>query len=484
LTATRILRIPRRAAAIDNRPALPEPIIANIAFDRALIEKYNVSGPRYTSYPTVLQFSTAFGEADYRRIASASNLALPAPDLSLYFHLPFCARLCYYCACNKVVTKRREQAVPYLEQLHREIALHAALYDKSRIVTQLHWGGGTPTFLSEAQMETLMAVTRRHFNLAGGDAAEIGIELDPREVRGPTLRVLREIGFNRASLGIQDFEPAVQKAVNRIQSVALTGEVIDEARRVGFRSVSVDLIYGLPYQTAATMNATLGKIVALDPDRISIYNYAHLPERFAPQRRLDPARMPSPALKLDLLKLCIDRFTAAGYVYIGMDHFAKPTDELARAQVSGTLYRNFQGYSTHADCDLIGLGVSAIGTVGGNFYQNHKELDAYGAALTQGHLPVEKGLEPDADDRLRRAVIMRLICAFELTYADFGVDFAATFAAELARLAQMAADGLLTLDAAGIRVTEKGRLLIRNICMVFDRHLAPAAQQLRFSKAI
>jgi len=475
--------------AVENEsPSGPELIIATVAFDRGLIERYNIAGPRYTSYPTVLQFDSGFGEADYRRIARASNENVPAADLSLYFHLPFCARLCYYCACNKVVTKRRERALPYLTHLHDEVAMHGALYDRARRVTQLHWGGGTPTFLSETQMTTLMEVTRRHFTIADDDVAEVGIELDPREVREPTLRVLRDIGFNRASLGIQDFEPVVQKAVNRVQSEALTGRVIDEARRVGFRSVSVDLIYGLPFQTPATMARTLGKIVALDPDRISIYNYAHLPERFPPQRRLDAATLPSPPMKLNLLELCIDAFTAAGYVYIGMDHFAKPTDELTLAQAAGTLHRNFQGYSTRADCDLIGMGVTAIGTIGGNFYQNRKDLDAYGAAIDAGHLPVEKGLEPDTEDRLRRAVIMQLICSFALDYATFarrfGVDFSSRFAAELHRLAPLADDGLLRLDAAGFSITDKGRLLIRNICMVFDRHLAPAAQQLRFSKAI
>jgi oxygen-independent coproporphyrinogen-3 oxidase len=458
--------------------------MAHVDFDRALIERHNVSGPRYTSYPTVLQFDTAFRETDYRRIAAASNAVDPPTDLSLYFHLPFCARLCYYCACNKVVTKRRDVAVPYLERLQREIVLQSELYDRRRTVTQLHWGGGTPTFLSETQMRTLMDTTRRHFTLAPGDAGEFGIELDPREVREPTLAVLRDLGFNRASLGIQDFEPAVQKAVNRIQSESLTGRVIDEARRVGFSSVSVDLIYGLPFQTPATMAATLDKIIALDPDRVSIYNYAHLPERFPPQRRLDAATMPSAAMKLDLLKLCIERFTGAGYDYIGMDHFAKPTDELAKAQSAGSLHRNFQGYSTHSDCDLVAMGMTAIGTVGGSFYQNLKDLDAYGAALDAGRLPIEKGLEPDADDRLRRRVIMQLICQFELRFADCAVDFAATFAPELLRLAAMADDGLLVLDADGIRVTAKGRLLIRNICMVFDRHLPSNAETKRFSKAI
>ena len=458
--------------------------MTHVDFDRALIEKYNVSGPRYTSYPTVLQFHDAFDEAAYRHIAAASNAGESPTDLSLYFHLPFCARLCYYCACNKVVTKKRELAVPYLDRLQHEIELQSALYDHRRTVTQLHWGGGTPTFLSEAQMRSLMDTTRRHFTLAPGDAGEFGIELDPREVREPTLAVLRELGFNRASLGIQDFDPIVQKAVNRIQSESLTGRVIAEARRVGFASVSVDLIYGLPFQTPVTMAATLDKIVALDPDRVSIYNYAHLPERFAPQRRLDAATMPSPAAKLDLLKQCIDRFGAAGYDYIGMDHFAKPTDELARAQAAGTLHRNFQGYSTHADCDLVAMGVTAIGTVGGAFYQNCKELDAYGAALDAGRLPIEKGLNPDADDRLRRRVIMQLICQFELRFADIANDFTQAFAAELQRLAPMANDGLLTIDADGIRITAKGRLLIRNICMVFDRHLPGTSESRRFSKAI
>jgi oxygen-independent coproporphyrinogen-3 oxidase len=458
--------------------------MAHVEFDRSLIEKYNVSGPRYTSYPTVLQFESAFGETEYRRIAAASNAAAAPPDLSLYFHLPFCARLCYYCACNKVVTKKREPAVRYLEHLRHEIRMQSALYDRHRTVTQLHWGGGTPTFFDEAQMRALMETTRHHFTLAGGDAGEFGIELDPREVRQPTLAVLRELGFNRASLGIQDFDPAVQKAVNRIQSESLTGRVIDEARRVGFHSVSVDLIYGLPHQTTATMAATLAKIVALDPDRISIYNYAHLPERFAPQRRLDPAAMPSAATKLDLLKLCIERFTAAGYEYIGMDHFAKPTDELALAQAAGTLHRNFQGYSTHSDCDLIAMGMTAIGTIGGAFYQNYKDLDAYGVALDAGRLPIEKGLQPDADDRLRRRVIMQLICQFELRFDDFEVDFGSTFGAQLQQLSAMAEDGLLVLDRHGIRVTEKGRLLIRNICMVFDRHLPQQQNTRRFSKVI
>ena len=458
--------------------------MGEIEFDRALIEKYDVSGPRYTSYPTVLQFDPAFGEADYRRIALASNAGAESPELSLYFHLPFCARLCYYCACNKVVTRDRDLAADYLDRLVRETELHGALYDRRRRVSQLHWGGGTPTFFSEAQLRRLMHAIDAHFTLARDDTGEFGIELDPREVRQETLPVLRELGFNRVSLGIQDFDPAVQKAVNRIQSVAQTERVIDDARRHGFRSVSVDLIYGLPFQTRATMAATLGKVVALAPDRISIYNYAHLPDRFPPQRRLDPATMPSAPAKLDLLELCIDRFTGAGYAYIGMDHFAKPTDELAKAQAAGTLHRNFQGYSTHADCDLVGVGLSAIGTIGGNFHQNAKDLDAYGAALDAGRLPIEKGLIPDADDRARRAIIMKLICGFALEFADFGDDFRTRYAPELRRLEEMADDGLLVVAPTGLRVTEKGRLLIRNICMVFDRHIGASSTSRRFSRAI
>ena len=400
--------------------------MAHVEFDRSLIEKYNVSGPRYTSYPTVLQFDAAFGEADYRRIAAASNDARRAVRPVLYFHLPFCARLCYYCACNKVVTKQREPGgTRTWSTCSARSRLQSALYDRRRTVTQLHWGGGTPTFLSEAQMRALMDDDAPSLHARRRRRGRIRHRTrSARSARSATLAVLRELGFNRASLGIQDFDPAVQKAVNRIQSESLTGRVIDEARRVGFHSVSVDLIYGLPHQTTATMAATLEKIVALDPDRISIYNYAHLPERFAPQRRLDPAAMPSAATKLDLLKLCIERFTAAGYDYIGMDHFAKPTDELARAQAAGTLHRNFQGYSTHSDCDLVAMGMTAIGTIGGAFYQNCKDLDAYGAALDAGRLPIAKGLDPDADDRLRRRVIMQLICQFELRFADFEVDFA------------------------------------------------------------
>lgn len=442
-------------------------------FDAALIERYDRSGPRYTSYPTAAQFRPDFGEAQYRDFAARSNAS--ARPLSLYFHLPFCARLCFYCACNKIVTKNRARAAPYLERLHREIVLQGALFDRTRRVEQLHWGGGTPTFLSHDEMRELMRVTRTHFNLYDDDRGEYGIELDPREVGPGTLALLRELGFNRASLGVQDLDPDVQKAVNRIQSEAQTVAVVEEARALGFRSINLDLIYGLPRQSLASFDRTLERVLALRPDRLSIYNYAHLPQLFKPQRRIDVAELPAPRVKLAILGLAIERLTAAGYVYIGMDHFALPTDELATAQRDGSLHRNFQGYSTHADCDLVSMGVTAIGALGSSYSQNHHGLEAYNAALDAGQLPIARGLAPDVDDQLRRAVIVQLICHFQLDFAAFGqrhaLDFKRYFARELAALASLQQDGLLEVDDAAIRVRPKGRLLIRNICMLWDRYL-------------
>ena len=442
-------------------------------FDAALIQRYDRSGPRYTSYPTAAQFRPDFGEAQYREFAARSNAS--ARPLSLYFHLPFCARLCFYCACNKIVTKNRARAAPYLERLHREIVLQGALFDRTRRVEQLHWGGGTPTFLSHDEMRELMRVTRTHFNLHDDDRGEYGIELDPREVGPGTLALLRELGFNRASLGVQDLDPDVQKAVNRIQSEAQTVAVIEEARALGFRSINLDLIYGLPRQSLASFDRTLERVLALRPDRLSIYNYAHLPQLFKPQRRIDVAELPAPRVKLAILGLAIERLTAAGYVYIGMDHFALPTDELATAQRDGSLHRNFQGYSTHADCDLVSMGVTAIGALGSSYSQNQHDLEAYNAALDAGRLPIARGLAPDVDDQLRRAVIVQLICHFRLDFAAFGqrhtLDFKRYFARELAALAPMQQDGLLEVDDEAIRVRPKGRLLIRNICMLWDRYL-------------
>lgn len=456
----------------------------SIKFDLNLIHRYDKAGPRYTSYPTALELHEGFGDAEYRQHIAKSNAA--GGPLSLYFHIPFCDTVCFYCACNKIITKNRKHAEPYLNNLFKEIAMQGELFDRSRVVNQLHWGGGTPTFLSSEQMQQLMAVTRQHFSLREDDQGEYSIEVDPRETHSQTIKHLRELGFNRISLGLQDFDPAVQKAVNRIQSEEQTFSVLEAARAEGFRSTNIDLIYGLPLQTVDTFANTLDKILAVAPDRFSIFNYAHLPARFKTQRQINDADMPSAEVKLDILQMVGQRLTEAGYVYIGMDHFAKPDDELAVAQREGKLYRNFQGYSTHSDCDLVGLGITSIGRVGDAYIQNVKELDEYDHLITQGKLPVFKGVELDADDKLRRAVITQLICHFDLNFAAieqaFAINFAAYFADELGKLAPMQADGLLTVSEQGIQVLAAGRLLIRNICMVFDRYLAQKQQQ--FSKVI
>lgn len=455
-----------------------------ILFNSELIRKYDKAGPRYTSYPTAAQFHEGFGVDDYSALARAGAAGRP---LSLYFHIPFCDTVCYYCACNKVVTRNRARAAPYLARLEREIALQGALFDRARPVVQLHWGGGTPTFLSAAEMRRLMAVAAEHFQLLSDDSGEYSIEIDPREADAATITLLRELGFNRLSIGVQDFDPEVQRAVNRLQSREVTLAAFEAARREGFHSISVDLIYGLPHQTVARFARTLEAIIAADPDRIAVFNYAHLPELFKTQRQIDAAALPSPAEKLAILESVIATLTAAGYLYIGMDHFAKPADELALAQRAGTLYRNFQGYSTHADCDLIGLGATAIGLVGDSYSQNLRGLEEYCARLDTGRLAVFRGVLLDADDRLRREVITQLICHFKLDFgmiaARYGVDCKLYFARELEELEDMQADGLLRLSAAGVEVLPAGRLLIRNICMVFDRYLREQRRQ-RFSKVI
>ena len=460
--------------------------MTDIIFDLDLIKRYDKSGPRYTSYPTAVQFTDNYTEDDYRRHAEISNNS--GKDLSLYFHLPFCDTICYYCACNKVITKDRSKAIPYLEQLHKEIEMQGKLFDKNRKVNQLHWGGGTPTFISHDQMRELMDVTRKHFNLHDDDQGEYSIEIDPREVTAESIKLLRDIGFNRMSLGVQDFNPAVQKAVNRIQSEDQTLGALNAARDVGFKSISVDLIYGLPLQTVDSFSATLDRIIEINPDRVSIFNYAHLPELFKPQRRINNADMPEALVKLDILKMSIERLTESGYVYIGMDHFAKPDDELTIAQKNGKLYRNFQGYATHADCDLVGLGITSIGTVGRSFAQNVKTLDEYAERIDAGKLAVFRGVEIDDDDIIRRDAIMQLICHFHLNFDQFNstnsVNFKTYFADELEKLQPMHDDGLIEMTDTDITVTAKGRLLIRNICMVFDRYLKKPQDKQRFSKAI
>ncbi len=470
----------------------------SVEFDAPLIRKLDRPGPRYTSYPTADRFSDAFDYADYLQAVAGLQARNGRPPLSLYVHVPFCDTVCYYCGCNKVVTRDRSKAVTYLSYLKREIEMQGKLFAGMNQVEQLHFGGGTPTFLSDQQMDDLMAHLRRSFQFASDAIGEYSIEVDPRTVSPERIHTLRRQGFNRLSLGVQDFDPEVQKAVNRIQPEEQTLAIIKAAREASFRSVSIDLIYGLPKQNVITMQQTLTKVIAADPDRISIYNYAHLPHLFKPQRRISEDDLPGRETKLDMLYLCIKRLTDAGYVYIGMDHFAKPDDDLAVAQRQGRLHRNFQGYSTHADADLVACGVSAISAVGATYSQNAKTLDEYYDRLERNELPITRGVKLTMDDLARRIIIQMLMCNFELSMASietaYPITFSSHFAAELEKLRELERDGLLTIDAEWITVTMKGRLLIRNICMVFDRYLdAPRApngsasgapQALRFSRTI
>ena len=459
----------------------------NLIFDADLIRRYDQSGPRYTSYPTAAQFHGNISVDDYRKWAQHSNEDPIPRSLSLYFHIPFCDTVCFYCACNKIVTGDHSRATPYLEHLYKEIELQGQLFDRDRIVDQLHWGGGTPTFLNADQIRDLMKVTGKHFSLRDDDAGDYSIEIDPRSVDSEKLQVLRETGFNRLSLGVQDLDPRVQKAVNRVQSEDKTREVTEAARELGFNSINMDLMYGLPFQTVESFNETLQKIVVLNPDRIAAYNYAHMPERFKPQRRINEDDLPSAAMKLDILQNTIEYLNGAGYVYIGMDHFARPTDELAVAQEQGTLHRNFQGYSTHADCDLIGMGVTAIGRVCDNYSQNVRNLEDYYEKVDAGILPLERGVELEPDDMLRREIIVQLMCHFvldiEMLEQKWRFNFASQFKEESAELENLQKDGLLTLDQATLHILPAGRMLVRNVCMVFDRYLRDGSRG-NFSKVI
>ncbi|WP_233802929.1 oxygen-independent coproporphyrinogen III oxidase [Paraburkholderia sp. HP33-1] len=459
--------------------------LADSLFRPDLLARYSTNGPRYTSYPTAPQFRETFDTADYRRAAADPGAA--STDLSLYFHIPFCDTVCFYCGCNKVVTKNRAHARPYLERLKREIGLQAACFDTQRPVSQLHWGGGTPTFLSHDEMAELMAATREHFRLLPDDAAEYSIEVDPREASPDTIALLRRLGFNRLSLGVQDFDPRVQQAINRIQPFEMTASVMQAARTHGFHSIGVDLIYGLPNQTVASFSRTLDTMLGLAPDRLSVFAYAHMPQLFKMQRQMDPSTLPSSEQRLALLQRVVEQLTEAGYVYIGMDHFALPTDELARAQAQRTLHRNFQGYSTRAECDLIGFGASSIGKVGDVYAQNAKELPAYTDAIDAGRLAIARGIRLSADDRLRRDVITQLMCNLELRFEEFeaayGIRFADTFAPELARLRAYEDDGLISLSARKLEVRMAGRMLVRNLAMVFDRYLGQQTLE-RFSRTV
>jgi len=476
------------AGAEAGQSVLPIAALPAVGFDADLIARLGKSGPRYTSYPTADRFTESFGYRDFLHAVADLRTRASARPLSLYLHIPFCDTVCYYCACNKIVTKNRDKAATYLGYLKREIEMQGRLFAGMNDIEQLHFGGGTPTYLSDAQMDELMEHLRRCFRFAPDEVGEYSIEIDPRTVSVERVHSLRRQGFNRLSLGVQDFDADVQKAVNRIQPEAETRAVIDAARAAGFRSVSIDLIYGLPKQDCGTMHATLDKVIAADPDRIAVYHYAHMPHLFKPQRRILDGDMPDSDTKLRMLQLCIEKLTAAGYVYIGMDHFAKPDDDLAVAQLQGRLHRNFQGYSTHADTDLVSCGVSAISAVGATYSQNVKTLDAYYDALDRNELPVARGIRLSMDDALRRSLIQKLMCQFELSVAAieqaFPIVFAKYFERELGELAQLERDGLVTVNADWISVTMKGRLLIRNVCMVFDRYLAQRAAGPHHSRTV
>lgn len=459
-------------------------VFAAPAFDEELIRKYDTAGPRYTSYPTAPQFTEAFGPAEYERAVREAASA-PDPAASLYFHLPFCRRVCYFCACNVVFSNDRARGWSYNDLLRKEMDLTLAMAGTAPLVRQLHWGGGTPTFNPPEVLDDLGRSIRERFPFA--DDAEVSVEVDPRETTPEHLEAMRRHGFNRVSMGIQDIDPDVQKAVNRIQPIEKTEGVVQAARRLGYTSVNVDLIYGLPRQTPASFAATLDRVLELAPDRVALFNFAYLPEMVRHQRVLKPEQLPRPADKLAILSSAVERFTEAGWVFIGMDHFARPDDELARAQADGTLYRNFQGYTTRAGLDLYGFGITAISQVGPTYSQNRKDFEAWSSAVQAGTPPTWRGIRLNDDDLLRRDIIFSLMCHFRLDMNDIGarhgVEFETRFAAELDSLRGMEADGLLRLRPGFLEVLPAGRLLVRNIAMTFDAYLgAPATR--RFSRTV
>jgi len=443
-----------------------------LLFDAELINRYDKSGPRYTSYPTAAQFTEEYNETGYLECIMESNSYLIPLPLSLYIHLPFCNTVCYYCACNKIITNNHNRALPYLENLYKEIQLQSALFDPDRQVAQLHLGGGTPTFIGHDNLRKLVEVLKQNFNFNYGDEGEYSIEIDPREVDDKSIPLLREIGFNRISIGVQDFDPDVQKAVNRIQTPEQTADVIKAARTEGFKSSNIDLIYGLPLQTRKRFQKTLEQVIELRPDRIALYNYAHLPHLFKTQKQINQEHLPSPAEKLSILHHSINRLTQNDYIYIGMDHFALPEDDLAIALQNGTLHRNFQGYSTHAECDIVGMGITAISSIADCYFQNVRTLEEYDYKLKSNKIPIFKGIKLTEDDTLRREVIMQLICKFKLNYSEiedyYAINFKKYFYNELLELKSMENDKLIKLGKNGLSVLPVGRMLIRNICKVFD----------------
>ncbi|KFX03730.1 coproporphyrinogen III oxidase [Pectobacterium betavasculorum] len=455
--------------------------IPSVDWDLALIQKYNYSGPRYTSYPTALEFSEAYDEPAFQHAIAR----YPQRPLSLYIHIPFCHRLCYFCGCNKLVTRQQHKADEYLDVLEQEIRQRAPLF-AGRTVTQLHWGGGTPTYLNKVQISRLMSLLRELFSFS--EQAELSLEVDPREIELDVLDHLRVEGFNRLSMGVQDFNKDVQKLVNREQDEDFIFALIERAKALGFTSTNIDLIYGLPKQTPESFAFTLQRVAELNPHRLSVFNYAHLPSLFAAQRKIKEADLPSAEQKLDILQQTIGSLTQSGYQFIGMDHFARPDDELAVAQREGKLHRNFQGYTTQGDSDLLGMGVSAISMIGDSYAQNQKELKQYYAQVKDKGNGLWRGLQLTRDDCLRRDVIKTLICNFQLSYApieaEYAIDFKTYFEQDLALLAPLVADGLVDSQEDALVVTPKGRLLIRNICMCFDVYLRSKLRTQQFSRVI
>lgn len=465
-----------------NPYANPEPLhFSDISFDERLIQKYNRQGPRYTSYPTALEF-TPIADGVEHTILTQKNENTP---ISLYFHVPFCRHLCYYCGCNKIITKKNSDAGDYLDYLIREVKYKKSLLKGNPIVKQLHLGGGTPTFFSDDELVRLWQFLQSEFQFdSNGDYS---IEIDPRELRPNTLTTLRHLGFNRLSFGVQDLAEKVQIAVNRIQSETMIRQVMAEARLLGFHSINIDLIYGLPHQTIKSMADTLERIIDIAPDRLSVFNYAHLPERFVAQRRIKEEDLPSPADKLIMFGNIINSLTQAGYQYIGIDHFARPDDEMAVAQRHGKLHRNFQGYALLGECDLFGFGVSSISQIGRHILQNHTDLNEYKRMIDDDLLPAVKHIESNPKDKLRRYVIMNLLCHDRLDFKDvnarFDIDAQDYFKNELSQLCAMQADGLVNIDETGVQVLPKGRILGRNVAMVFDEYLTKKHTN-RFSKVI
>jgi oxygen-independent coproporphyrinogen-3 oxidase len=460
----------------------------SVAFDRSIMHRYDRAGPRYTSYPSALQFRPGLDAGAYAEAVEASPGALDAAPLSMYVHLPFCFSPCFYCGCNKVVTRHLNRVDSYVRHLLQEVSYRGAYFNRNRVVQQLHFGGGTPTFLPKKLLVELMQRIDRHFQLTDSETRDYSIEIDPRGADRGVLQLLAALGFNRISLGVQDFDDDVQRAINRVQPIETVAKVYDAARAIGFSSINFDLIYGLPNQTPATFAATLDRVIDMRPDRLAVYGYAHMPGRFKAQRMIRETDLPDPETRLTLLQATIDKLCAAGYVYIGLDHFALSTDSLVRALDDGGLHRNFQGYTTHANRDLVNLGMSAIGQVGSLYMQNHRSLNDYEKAIALGELPSARGAWMSRDDFIRGDVIQGIMCrgAVDMTEIEdrYQIDFSRYFSKELLRLRLLSADGLVVLSAGHIKLTPVGRLLMRNVAMSFDAYLGGEARSAQMSRAI